>query len=37
MVHAYDRIDLGEVWRVAATELSGLIERLTPLLPPPPE
>jgi uncharacterized protein with HEPN domain len=37
LVHAYDRVDLGEVWRVAKEDLSGLIERLEPLLPPPPK
>ena len=33
-VHAYDRIDVGEVWRVACHDVTELVESLTPLLPP---
>ena len=31
LVHAYDHVDLDEVWRVATGELPGLIEAVEPL------
>ena len=37
LVHAYNRVDLGEVWSVATGDLADLAERLEPLLPPLPE
>jgi uncharacterized protein with HEPN domain len=32
LVHAYDHVDLDEVWRVATDELSGLIDAVEPLV-----
>ncbi len=37
VIHAYDRVDLDELWRVANREVTALADSLEPLLPPPPE
>jgi len=37
VVHAYDRVDLDELWRVANREVTALADSLEALLPPPPE
>jgi uncharacterized protein with HEPN domain len=37
LVHLYDQIDYGTVWTVGTEQFPGLIARLEPLLPPPPE
>lgn len=36
VVHAYDRVDLDELWRVANREVPALADSLEALLPPPP-
>jgi uncharacterized protein with HEPN domain len=33
LIHAYDAVDLEEVWRVATRDLPDLVEKLQPLLP----
>lgn len=33
LVHAYDRVDLEEVWRVTESEVPDTLARLAPLLP----
>jgi uncharacterized protein with HEPN domain len=33
LIHAYDAVDLEEVWRAATRDLPDLLERLEPLLP----
>lgn len=38
LVHEYDTISVDEVWNVATVHVPGLIDSLTPLIPPiPPE
>jgi uncharacterized protein with HEPN domain len=37
LIHGYDAVDLGEVWRVARRDIPALIEQLEPLLPDTPE
>lgn len=32
LIHAYDHVDLDEVWNAAQTSIPELIERITPLL-----
>lgn len=34
LIHAYDHVDIDEVWAVAERDLPTLIARLTPLVPP---
>ena len=33
LIHAYDTVDLDEVWRTVSVEVPGLIYKLLPLLP----
>jgi len=33
LIHAYDEVDLEEVWETATTHIPDLLERLEPLLP----
>jgi uncharacterized protein with HEPN domain len=33
LIHAYDTVDLDEVWRTVTVEVPTLIDNLTPLLP----
>ncbi|MBI4241790.1 MAG: DUF86 domain-containing protein [Candidatus Rokubacteria bacterium] len=34
LIHAYDEVDLEEVWRTATSDIPDLLNRLKPLLPP---
>jgi len=34
LIHAYDQVDLNEVWRVATQDISELIKQIEPLVPP---
>ncbi len=34
LIHAYDHVDLDEVWNVATRELPSLMEKISALLPP---
>ena len=33
LIHAYDEIDLDEVWRIASEQVPQLLARLEPLVP----
>jgi uncharacterized protein with HEPN domain len=33
VIHAYDSVDLSEVWRTATIDLPALLEKIRPLLP----
>ncbi len=33
LIHAYDTVDLEEVWRTGTTDIPDMLERLKPLLP----
>jgi uncharacterized protein with HEPN domain len=37
IIHGYDDVDLGEVWRTLAADLPALIAALEPLVPPKPK
>ena len=37
LIHAYNRVDLAEVWSVVVDEFPTMIKALEALLPPPPE
>jgi uncharacterized protein with HEPN domain len=34
LIHAYDRVDLDEVWKTVKSDLPALVSALEPLLPP---
>lgn len=36
LIHAYDTVDLEEVWKTSTTDVPDLLNRLKPLLPPEP-
>ena len=37
LIHAYHRVDLGQVWAMSQRDVPALLDFVTPLLPPPPD